>query len=124
MPGFLGGGVKSPTTITTTETSAATGYGVTQSGQVLTGINLGGGSSLTLSDAGAVSKAFGLADRAFASIERQTAEAGGRQSQLEQQAFTAVQNARAQSGDIDAGQLIRWAIVAAVIVGGVYLVKG
>lgn len=113
-----GGGVKSPTTTTTTETRAATGQSYADRGsQSISGIQLQDTASVTLSDQGAIGRAFDFT----ADLVK---NALGASSEANKQAVAAYQNVQDRTGGVDADSAVKLGLVGLLLLGGVIAFMG
>lgn len=106
------GGIKSPTTLTETQTRAATGQAYAdRNSQAISGFQLQDNASVTLSDQGVIEKAFAfLGDLTKASLSQTAKDTAS--------VADAYKSAQQQSGAVNADQLLKWGVAAVVLVAG------
>lgn len=113
--GFFGSGGKSQSAVTTTTAQTGQSY-ADRSSTSLSGLQLQKGSSLTLTDQGAIDKAFNFLTDLTGAALQQTSDA-------QASAVGAFEKAQGLAGAINADQLAKWGLAALVVlvVGVAYL---
>jgi hypothetical protein len=112
----MGFGIKSPTTNTTTNTTAATGQSYADNNsQALSGFQLSEGATLNLTDLGAVGKAFDFTRELVGSALDQSAKASEKTAQ-------AFESASSRTGAVDSDTFVKLVLFGVIaLAGGVAL---
>lgn len=127
--GFFGSGGKVQTTQATTDTNAATGQAQADRGsQSIAGFQLRDSASVTLTDLGAVQRAFDFSEGAFKAALAASNDSSARAAAAFQSAQSstagAFQSAQGLAGAVNADQLVKWGLAAGVLVVIAFLYTG